>query len=127
MRYPRELKSFLKEDTYQTSVAADESAMSEERTVAAARGLIYFSRIIPVWAPCHGSQAQTIRRTILSKLLIRIYVIHMKLLFICFPYVSWECVDSSPWDKMAAILQTTFSLVFREWKLLYFDWNFTEI
>ena len=121
MRYPRELKSSLKEDTYQMSVAADDSAMSEGRTVAAAMGLIYFSRNIPVWAPCHDSQAQTIRRTILSKSLIRIYVIHLKLLFICFPYVSWEPVDSSPSDKMAASLQTIFLLDFCERKLLYFD------
>ena len=30
-------------------------------------------------------------------------------------------------DKMAAISQTIFQMHFREWKVLYFDSNFTEV
>ena len=31
-----------------------------------------------------------------------------------------------PLEKMLAISQTIFQMHFREWKLLYFDWNYTE-
>ena len=34
-----------------------------------------------------------------------------------------EVINSYPQDKMAAISQTHF----REWKILYFDKNFTEV
>ena len=41
--------------------------------------------------------------------------------------LAYWLINSFPLDKMANISQAIFSDAFCEWKVLYFDWNFTEV
>ena len=36
-------------------------------------------------------------------------------------------ISHPPLDKVTAISQECFQMHFREWKVIYFDWNFTEV
>ena len=46
---------------------------------------------------------------------------------VCFTMLLSSLLNSPPWTKLPPFRSRNFQMDFREWKVLYFDYNFTEV